>query len=589
MQAVDIVVESACSETMRARQVCSMFDAPPEKKARREWTLELDMPESWSVGLVVGPSGSGKSTALRRLWGEPEPFQWAAAGVIDDVAKELSVGDVAAAFQSVGFNTIPAWLRPYAVLSNGEKFRVELARSLLERPDPIVIDEFTSVVDRQVAKIGSHACQRYVRKHGRKFVAVTCHYDVEDWLQPDWVLDMATCEFRRRLLQRRPALSCTVGAVSRAAWGMFAPFHYMTAELHRAAQCYGLWCEGQLAAFAALLHNPISAPGRHVPIWRVSRVVTLPDYQGLGLAFALLDVLGAEHAALGRRLRNYPAHPSFVRSHERSEKWRLVKQAGQFSSVNSAGNMGGRPNAVFEYVGPAATECRAMRAVADRVLSARGDLNSESAQLDEAPEGSTQSVLEAAPSMPTQSRIHRLAERLRARPDRARRLAARLSSHACLARDQMQPGSVAGRGILSSTSGAPPIFGPQQSGLPTAGEHSVGASRNDRRPANLPQELSHEPVIQLNLLAEMVPESDRRRKILENLDRIAAGALGARRSYTNKRGQEMSIPQPDFNVAVKAMESAKVLLGLVSEPAAEPQQGDTPMKRILAAVPKQGM
>ena len=89
---------------------------------------------------------------------------------------------------AVGFNTIPAWLRPYGVLSNGEKFRVDLARRLLEGGDLIAVDEFTSVVDRQVAKIGSHAVQKWARGKGRQFVAATCHYDLEDWLQPDWVL-----------------------------------------------------------------------------------------------------------------------------------------------------------------------------------------------------------------------------------------------------------------------------------------------------------------------------------------------------------------------------------------------------------------
>jgi ABC-type ATPase with predicted acetyltransferase domain len=84
-------------------------------------------------------------------------------------------------------------MKPQAVLSNGERFRVDLARRLLELPDPIVVDEFTSVVDRQVAKIGAHAVQKFVRKHNRRFVAATCHYDVVEWLQPDWIFSLRTC------------------------------------------------------------------------------------------------------------------------------------------------------------------------------------------------------------------------------------------------------------------------------------------------------------------------------------------------------------------------------------------------------------
>lgn len=94
----------------------------------------------------------------------------------------------------------------------------------------------------------------------------------------------------------------------------------------------------------------------------------------------------------------------------------------------------------------------------------------------------------------------------------------------------------------------------------------------------------------LEPLAELIPESDKaRRKVMTNLDRIAQGALDAVRNYTNKHGEECSIPQPDWNVAVKAMESAKVLLGLDAEPGASGRDGGTesPVDRIkrLAVVP----
>jgi ABC-type lipoprotein export system ATPase subunit len=364
MQRIEFAVESPVSTSTRARQVSSMFDAPPETKSRIEWALDVDLDSApWNIGLVVGPSGSGKTTAMRHLWGEPKALEWGAAGVVDDFAKGLSVEQIAGVCSAVGFNTIPAWMRPFAVLSNGEKFRVELARRMLEEGDPIVVDEFTSVVDRQVAQIGSHAVQKYVRKNDRKFIAVGCHYDVIDWLQPDWVLDMATRQFSRRLLQRRPEIECVIGRLPYAAWQMFAPYHYMSAELHRSAKCFGLWANGKLAAFSAIIPCPVSSgPDKGKAIWRISRLVTLPDFQGLGLAFALTDALGAEYKAKGQRLRNYPAHPALVRAHDKSPRWALIRAPGQHSTKNTAGStgtgkMGGRPCAIFEYVGPAAGSC----------------------------------------------------------------------------------------------------------------------------------------------------------------------------------------------------------------------------------------
>lgn len=358
---VDVTVESPVSTSTRAKQVSSMFDAPPQKKARLEWHLDFDIDnQPWHVGLVVGPSGSGKTTVMRHVWGEPRKLEWGGAGVVDDFSTGLKTEQIAAVCQAVGFNTIPAWMRPYAVLSNGEKFRVELARRMLEDGDPIVVDEFSSVVDRQVAQIGAHAVQKYVRKQDKRFVAVGCHYDVIDWLQPDWVLDMATRQFQRRLLQRRPSIECTIGRLPRSAWSMFAPYHYLTAELHRAAQCYGLWANGRLASFAALIGVPISSGKRRGErITRISRLVTLPDWQGVGLAMVLCDALGSEHSAAGKRLRMYPAHPALVRSFDRSPRWRMTKRPGQHSAANrshgpTVGKMGGRPCAVFEYCGPAA-------------------------------------------------------------------------------------------------------------------------------------------------------------------------------------------------------------------------------------------
>lgn len=333
-----------------------MFDVPLSERSVLKWSGSFPYDEEpWNVGLIVGPSGSGKSTIAKHVFGSSPEFSWNGGAVIDDFSG--AVGDVAGVCSAVGFNTIPAWLRPYSVLSNGERFRVDLARRLLECESPIVVDEFTSVVDRQVAQIGSHAVQKYVRAKGKKFVAVSCHYDILDWLQPDWVLEASTFSFTRRLLQRRPSVEVTVGRVPYSAWSLFKQFHYMSADLNSAARCYGAWVGDRLAAFCGVLHRPHAVAKN---IKAISRVVTLPDWQGLGLAFVLTDAIGASCRSLGQRLRNYPAHPAYVRACDRSKNWALVKKPGTYgptkgasSSVGDSWKAGSRPCAVFEYCGPA--------------------------------------------------------------------------------------------------------------------------------------------------------------------------------------------------------------------------------------------
>jgi ABC-type ATPase with predicted acetyltransferase domain len=73
--------------------------------------------------------------------------------------------------------------------------RVDLANALLKDNELIVFDEFTSVVDRNVARIGSYAVQKSIRRSNKKFIAVTCHEDVEEWLLPDWIFNTNSMSF----------------------------------------------------------------------------------------------------------------------------------------------------------------------------------------------------------------------------------------------------------------------------------------------------------------------------------------------------------------------------------------------------------
>lgn len=363
MPAVDLVVSSPVNRSVRARQVASMFDVPFPERSEVRWTGDVPIEaRPWNVGLIVGPSGAGKSSIMRQMFGDMPDLKWGAASVVDDFTAPLQ--EVTDACSAVGFNTIPAWLRPYHVLSNGERFRVDLARRLVEVPGLIVVDEFTSVVDRQVAQIGSHAVQKYIRKAKRQFVAVTCHYDVIDWLQPDWVLEPATMTFTWRSVQPRPRVEVEIRRCPYALWEMFAPFHYMSKELNTTARCFAVYAGGRPVAFNGVLNFPHPTVK---DIMRSSRTVTLPDWQGIGLAMLLGDTIGAAYKAVGKRFRRYPAHPAFIRAHDKSPLWKMVKEGGVFQNRASdtadktkRGAQQQRPCATFEYVGPAMDRAQAV-------------------------------------------------------------------------------------------------------------------------------------------------------------------------------------------------------------------------------------
>jgi len=117
---------------------------------------------------------------------------------LDDFSQGLQTGEITKALSNVGFASPPDWLKSYDCLSQGEKMRVDIARALCLDRQLIVFDEFTIVVDREIAKVSAFAIAKAVRRSKKQFIAVTCHYDVVDWLEPDWVLCTDTMEFTRK-------------------------------------------------------------------------------------------------------------------------------------------------------------------------------------------------------------------------------------------------------------------------------------------------------------------------------------------------------------------------------------------------------
>lgn len=183
-----ITVSTPIERTPRVQQVEGMFDMAPARQTELEWDVHLPIEEkSWNIGLIVGPSGSGKSTVARTLFGESLHSQEALAdwprqrSVLDAFPAGMPIKEVVEVLSSVGFSSPPAWLRPFHVLSTGEQFRVSLARLLANAAAErvVVVDEYTSVVDRTVAQVGSAALARTVRRRGQRFLAVTCHEDVK--------------------------------------------------------------------------------------------------------------------------------------------------------------------------------------------------------------------------------------------------------------------------------------------------------------------------------------------------------------------------------------------------------------------------
>ena len=351
------VVEAEYKPSFRTEKIVGMFDVPASEKLRKEWQINMPIEDrSWQIGLIVGASGAGKTTIAKKVFGDDayhQGYKWKSLSILDDFDSDLSARDVTNSLSHVGFSSPPAWLLPYGALSNGQKFRCELARSLLDARDVVVFDEFTSVVDRNVAKVGSHAVQKAIRKTQKQFVAVTCHYDVEGWLNPDWVFDVSAMSFTWGC-QRRSKAKIQIFQCHHSAWRLFAGNHYLSANLNKASTCFVMFFDGEPAAFTAIL--PFPHP-KVKNVWKEHRTVTLPDYQGFGLGNRLSEFVGEWLCKRGKKFRSVTSHPAMIGHRHRSQSWIMdrapsrVSKPGNRAKTQQAKNMSiGRLTASFLYV-----------------------------------------------------------------------------------------------------------------------------------------------------------------------------------------------------------------------------------------------
>lgn len=362
-----VSVKTPIRDSFRVRQVIGMFDLPERKTWGETFAAEIPgLDEPWTIGCIVGPSGSGKSTLARAAYGSAlyAGGPWASDRAIIDGLGDAPIQQITHTLTAVGLGSPPAWLKPYAVLSNGEKFRCELARALLSSADPargndlLVFDEFTSLVDRSVAQIASAAVSRAIRG-GRlkcRFVAVTCHTDVVPWLAPDWVLDLGSTQSSGPQLQRvrlrRPQLRLAVTGVPQKLWQQFARHHYLSGGLNAAATCFAAWLDDRPIAFCALV-PVLGKPGHK----RISRIVTLPDYQGLGIGLRLCERVADFARGQGARVSITASHPAVIGACRRSPRWQLraYKPLGNVSRQRYEQRVirssAGRGVATFEYLG----------------------------------------------------------------------------------------------------------------------------------------------------------------------------------------------------------------------------------------------
>lgn len=340
-----IRVSTPVVKTPRVQQTAALYDVPLAERSELSWNVNLPIDqEPWQIGAIIGPSGSGKTTIAKHMFGDKliTGFDWPTdKSVLDAFPTEMGVKDIVGLFSSVGFGSVPAWIRPFQVLSNGEQFRVSMARALAEHADLVVIDEFTSVVDRQVAQVASHAVGKTIRRDPkRRLVVVSCHFDILEWLQPDWVYQPAGDQFDWHRLWQSPQLEFSIHKCDRSAWPIFARHHYLSHSIVSHAQCLIMLYHGpdgpRPVAFESYIHVPHPYTKN---IKRGHRLVVLPDWQGIGLGNIFSEWCGQMLYEQGFRFHTVVSHPAARAAKNRSLRWKHL-----MTGRNTAGGPNAKPS-----------------------------------------------------------------------------------------------------------------------------------------------------------------------------------------------------------------------------------------------------
>ena len=294
---IHIKLQSEVFNNFRCQVAANSLDIDVKKKSIHELKIDnVKLPKEWNIGLVYGASGSGKTTLAKEIFGndifqsvinENEP-------IINQLPKDLTYEECANLLNGIGLNSVPCWIRPVKTLSNGQRARAEAVLLMCQNKEYVFIDEWTSVVDRTVAKAMSVCISKFAKKHNKKIVLLSCHYDILEWLSPDWLINCNKQSFELPksndfFFTKREHLEFTIKEVERNTWKYFSKYHYLSELLPGGKiYLYGLFHQENQVGFQCFANYTPHKKGTKI-IYHSNRTVIHPDYNGLGLGIKLIN------------------------------------------------------------------------------------------------------------------------------------------------------------------------------------------------------------------------------------------------------------------------------------------------------------
>jgi len=351
-----VSLHSPVSDSFRCKKAANSLDIDVNKKSKHEFEISADIETPYNIGLIVGASGSGKTTLAKEIFGDDcFDFEYDdTKPVIEQFPEEFSYDECASLLSGIGLTSVPCWIRPMYTLSNGQKARAVAALQMASR-ETFIVDEWTSVVDRTVAKAMSVCLQKFARKGAKRVVAVACHYDIIEWLNPDWIIDCNKQAYtdRRGLWQsfrRSEKLDFEIRECDRSTWKYFSKYHYLSGTTPVGhVKYFGMYHNGEQIGFQAFA-NYVPCKKGSVMQMHFNRTVIHPDYVGLGLGILLINETAKIMHNIGYDVRGkFSSVPVKKGLDRHPDKWKLIK-IDRLGKTEATGNIGRKKGAFRHHV-----------------------------------------------------------------------------------------------------------------------------------------------------------------------------------------------------------------------------------------------
>lgn len=269
------------------------------------------------VVYILGDSGSGKSLLLKALKeGTTRAVSTSDLEIAPDTTLVEGVGcdfnEAVRLLTLVGLNDAFLFLRKYRELSDGQKYRYQLAKMLDTDAEYYFIDEFCTLLDRDTAKVVSYNMQRVTRKFGKTLIVATPHSDLQDDLYPSLVVRKGQEKEVTVSYPPKQVGECSLLAElelvegTPADYWKLARFHYRNSKVTSPQRIYKLINGSDLVGVIVYTYPLLASAGRNAftdryraatsevakllneEVSLISRVIIHPKYRGIGLGAKLI-------------------------------------------------------------------------------------------------------------------------------------------------------------------------------------------------------------------------------------------------------------------------------------------------------------